>query len=208
MAIEKLKNLPVIGRAFFSDWMKKINEVIEGVNGVGEEVEESLAPMQEDITDIQTEIGTDETEGSILGRISALESSGWRYISDAERANFLSTDVNGLELLYNDTMKLLLIKKRLTNIAFEFGYAKTLDTINTNKLIYNEQGDNANYHGVCVFGWRTSAFRDIMTSVEVSVNAQTRGNIIVGFPSYVKDNYQSTDITQYNLTIMILLPIK
>lgn len=71
MAINTLKSLPPIGRAFFSKWKDKINEIINGINGVDEE------------------IGTDETADSILGRISILENgSEWREATDEDYARY------------------------------------------------------------------------------------------------------------------------
>ena len=108
MAIEKLKNLPVIGRAFFSSWMKKINEIIDGVNDTGDIVDDKLEPIENELDPevegslantvggIVEEIGDNETEGTILGEITAIQTE----IGTDETADSILGRINTLE---NDT---------------------------------------------------------------------------------------------------------
>ena len=95
-------------------------EQIQKINEVMQELDQQLDPETEGtlantVDSVVTEIGTDETEGSILGRISALESGGGgqssgtlvyftasksdRVITPTSSANYTSQEI--IDMIFN-----------------------------------------------------------------------------------------------------------
>ena len=72
---------------------------------------DNIGQLNDDIADINEEIGTDETEGSILGRISALENSGWREATEADyttyQISFMSAFNTSAKIFINESAGLI-----------------------------------------------------------------------------------------------------
>ena len=104
-------------------------EQVQKINEVMQELDQQLDPETEGtlantVDSVVTEIGTDETEGSILGRISALESGGGgqssgtlvyftasksdRVITPTSSANYTNQEI--IDMIFISRINLVLLK--------------------------------------------------------------------------------------------------